>query len=85
MRPRRQIVAHGAPMRGIAPCGACHGSIAHKPGAPRLEGEPVAYLRAQMLAFKNGARHNDIQEQMRNIARAMTDQEIDEAARYYGD
>lgn len=79
------IVALGAPMRGIAPCGACHGSIAHKPGTPRLEGEPVAYLRAQMLAFKNGSRHNDIQEQMRNIARAMTDQEIEASARYYGD
>lgn len=32
-----------------------------------------------MLAFKN------IEAQMRMIARAMTDQEIDEAARYYGD
>ncbi len=78
------IVASGAPMRGIAPCGTCHGSVAHKVGSPWLEGEPVAYLRAQLIAFKTGARHNDILAQMRNVAVAMTDQEIEAAARYYG-
>ena len=84
-KPAPTIVAQGAPMRGIAPCGACHGSVGHKPGAPWLEGEPVAYLRGQMLAFRDGTRHNDIEAQMRIIARAMTDHEIDEAAHYYGD
>ncbi len=84
-KPAPSIVAEGAPMRGIAPCGACHGGVAHKAGSPWLDGEPVAYLHAQLLAFKNGTRHNDISDQMSNIARAMTDQEIDEAVRYYGD
>jgi cytochrome c553 len=83
-RPAPRIVESGAPMRGIAPCGACHGDIAHKLGTPRLAGEPIAYLRAQLLAFKTGERHNDVNQIMRNIARRMTPQEIDESAEYYG-
>jgi len=80
-----QIVASGAPMRGIAPCGACHGTVGSKAGAPWLEGEPAVYLRTQLEAFSSGARHNDIGEQMRNVARAMTPEEIDAASRYYAE
>ena len=83
MPPR--IVASGAPLRGIAPCGACHGEIATKAGAAWLEGEPAVYLRTQLEAFATGARHNDIGEQMRNVARRMTPQEIDAASRFYAD
>jgi cytochrome c553 len=77
------IVLNGAPMRNIAPCGSCHGGLANKTGSAWLEGQPEAYLRAQLIAFASGARHNDISEQMRNVARNMTPTEIDEAARYY--
>jgi len=77
------IVASGAPMRGIAPCGACHGTIGEKAGAPWLGGQPAAYLRAQLTAFASAARRNDIDEQMRNIARQMTPAEIEAASQYY--
>ncbi|WP_206955473.1 c-type cytochrome [Trinickia acidisoli] len=77
------IVATGSPMRNIAPCASCHGAADHKTGAPWLEGEPVAYIRAQLQAFAAGDRHNDISEQMRNVARQMTPAEIEAAARYY--
>lgn len=85
-QPQQQpirIVIYGAPTRGIAPCGACHGSLDNKPGSPWLEGESAVYLKAQLEAFATGHRRNDISAQMRNIARAMTPQEIDEAASYY--
>jgi cytochrome c553 len=78
-----RIVASGAPLRGIAPCGACHGEVGTKAAAAWLEGQPARYLRAQLMAFANGARHNDIEGQMRNVARAMTTQEVDAASRYY--
>ena len=78
-----QIVEDGAPMRSIAPCGACHGELGNKAGAPWLEGQPLAYLRAQLNAFANGARRNDIGQQMRNVARGMTPAEITEASRFY--
>lgn len=80
-----RIVASGAPLRGIAPCGACHGEVGTKAGAAWLEGQPVTYLRAQLGAFASGARRNDIDEQMRNVARAMTPQEMDAASRYYAE
>lgn len=83
-RPVPPLVATGAPMLGIAPCAACHGREAHKLGAPWLEGEPVAYLRAQLIAFKRGQRHGDINAVMRNVARPMTPEQIDAAARFYG-
>ncbi|HUN95445.1 MAG TPA: c-type cytochrome [Bradyrhizobium sp.] len=81
--PTPRVVIYGAPMRGIAPCGACHGSLDNKAGSPWLEGQSEAYLKAQLQAFASGERTNDISEQMRNIARALTPQEIDEAAAYY--
>lgn len=77
------IVATGSPMRNIAPCASCHGVADHKTGTPRLEGEPAAYIRAQLQLFAAGDRHNDISEQMRNVARQMTSEEIEAAARYY--
>jgi cytochrome c553 len=77
------IVAHGAPMRNIAPCAACHGGIDNKAGSPWLDGLPAAYTKAQLQAFATGARANDINEQMRNVARNMTPDEIDAAAAYY--
>ncbi len=80
-----RIVASGAPLRGIAPCGACHGELGAKAGAAWLEGQPVVYLHAQLEAFASGIRTNDIDEQMRNIARAMTPEEIDAASRYYAE
>ncbi|WDD96546.1 cytochrome c4 [Burkholderia sp. FERM BP-3421] len=77
------IVASGAPMRNIAPCASCHGGMDNKVGGPWLEGEPEVYIAAQLQAFASGARHNDISEQMRNVARQMTFDEIAAAARYY--
>jgi cytochrome c553 len=77
------IVATGAPMRNIAPCGSCHGGLDAKLGSPWLNGESSVYLRSQLVAFASGARHNDISEQMRNVARGMTPAEIEAAAQDY--
>jgi cytochrome c553 len=77
------IVVTGAPMRNIAPCASCHGGLDNKAGSPWLEGESATYLRAQLTDFGSGTRHNDISEQMRNIARHMTPAEIEAAAQYY--
>lgn len=78
-----QIVINGAPLRNIPPCGSCHGSIDNKVGSPRLQGQPAAYIKTQLQAFARDERHNDISQQMRNIARRLTPEEMDEAARYY--
>jgi len=80
-----RIVASGAPLRGIAPCGACHGEVDSKASAAWLEGQPAVYLRTQLEDFSTGARRNDIGEQMRNIARRMTPAEIAAASEFYAE
>lgn len=77
------LVRVGDPMRNIAPCISCHGGVDQKLGAPWLEGMPHDYLVAQLDAFRSGGRRNDSEAQMRNMARAMTDKEIEEVAAFY--
>ena len=79
----RRWCAWATPLRNIAPCISCHGGIDQKLGAPWIEGMPKAYLVLQLTAFRGGTRHNDGEAQMRNVARAMTDAEIDEVATFY--
>jgi cytochrome c553 len=72
-RVRRRYDAHALCRRGLDV----------KAGSPWLFGESANYLRAQLQAFADGTRHNDISQQMRNIARRMTTAEIEAAARYF--
>jgi cytochrome c553 len=81
--PLPRIVINGAPLRNIAPCGSCHGALDNKAGSPWLEGQSAVYIKSQLQAFASGERRNDISEQMRNVARRMTPEEIEEAAQYY--
>ncbi|MEX3854450.1 cytochrome c [Paraburkholderia sp. BR10923] len=78
-----RLVMQGDPQRNIAPCAACHGQLDRKGAAPWLGGLAAAYLTAQLQAFASGARHNDINEQMRHVARQMTPEEMDAVSRYY--
>jgi cytochrome c553 len=50
---------------------------------PILDGLPEAYLRQQLNAFKSGRRANDINQQMRNAAHQLSEQEVDILAKYY--
>jgi cytochrome c553 len=70
------LIVNGNPMRGVAPCAACHGPRGLVSGAPGLLGQQRAYAEQQMLAFKMDLRHNDIDAQMRSVARQLTDGEI---------
>jgi cytochrome c553 len=88
LRPARveaapAIVRFGAPMRNIAPCDTCHGGIDHTMASPWLHGAPKEYLRTQLAAFAKGERTNDINGQMRAMARRLTLAEIDDAAAFY--
>jgi cytochrome c553 len=78
-----KLAMQGDPRRNIAPCAACHGEMDRKGAAPWLGGQSSTYLAQQMRAFASGARRNDINEQMRNVARQLTSAEIDSLAKYY--
>jgi len=77
------LVRVGDPMRNIAPCISCHGGVDQKLGAPWLEGMSKQYLVQQLQDFQQGRRRNDGQQQMRNVARPMTADEIDGVAAFY--
>ena len=79
----RHLIEVGDPLRGIAPCAACHGPLGFTPGAPGLRGQQRAYLEQELQAFAAGNRRNDIREQMRTIARQLTSAEIATLAAYY--
>jgi cytochrome c553 len=82
--PPPRLVTVGDPQRGLAPCIACHGPMGRKRGAPVLDGQKVAYLQAQLEAFAAGTRRNDINQQMREVARSLQPVEIEVLARWYG-
>ncbi len=77
------LIMVGDPIRNIAPCATCHGGIAHKTGSPWLAGTPQLYVKTQLENFAKGVRRNDINGQMRNVARQMTGSEMAAIASYY--
>ena len=79
----RRLIEVGNPLRGMAPCAACHGPLGLTLGAPGVRGQQRAYLEQQMQAFKARERRNDISEQMRSVARQLTAEEIAMLAAYY--
>jgi cytochrome c553 len=82
--PAIRLVFAGDPKRGIPPCAACHGPGAQKLGAPSLRRQHTEYIERQLAAFAEGMRQNDINEQMRVIARELKPNEMHAVAGYYG-
>jgi len=86
--PMPEIVAHGKP--GVArACALCH--LADGRGRPEnapLQGLPTDYIVQQLRDFQQGLRHSaDPRKantlEMENIAKALTEDEIRDAARYF--
>ena len=82
--PTLRLIFVGDPGRGIPPCAVCHGPDGQKVGAPALRGQHAAYIERQLASFAQGGRQNDINEQMRTIAAALTQDEMHTLAAYYG-
>ena len=79
--PMPESVAHGRP-RELRACGFCH--LVNGQGRPEnasLAGLPAAYIIQQMADFKSGVRRD--YARMNGIAKAMTDEEIRQAAQWF--
>lgn len=75
----------GDPAQGIPACTACHGPKGNgleSAGFAALGGQNPQYTIAQLKAFRSGARANDTNRMMRDIAAKLTDDQI-EALAYY--
>ncbi|WP_051242032.1 c-type cytochrome [Stappia stellulata] len=72
--------------RDVTACVMCHegiGDLAEIAIAPPLEGQPAAYIEAQLTAWKAGKRSGSPLGVMERIADAMTDAEIAAVAAFY--
>ena len=69
---------------GVAACAGCHGPDgAGIPSQyPRIGGQYAEYVEAQLKAFRSGARANDPNGMMRDVAAKMTEPEIKAVAEY---
>jgi cytochrome c553 len=70
---------------GVPACSSCHGANgAGVPAAkwPALSGQHPAYIEAQLKAFAEGARNNDPNNMMRDIASRLTAAEMKAVAAY---
>jgi cytochrome c553 len=80
----RRLIFVGDEERGIPPCAGCHGPLGHKIGAPTLTGQHAAYIAWQLAAFAQDTRQNDINEQMRMLAKELTPDEMHIIANFLG-
>ncbi|MFT6194463.1 MAG: cytochrome c553 [Cognaticolwellia sp.] len=81
----KKLYLGGDPKRKITACVACHGvngKGAEKAGFPVIAGQNEAYLKAQLMQFKNGERYNDYNTMMRSVASKLTAADMDELAKY---
>ncbi len=71
--------------RGITACIACHGSDAKgmsQAGFPAVAGQSAIYLKSQLEKFRDGARNNDKNAMMQNIAFKLEDADITALVKY---
>jgi cytochrome c553 len=74
----------GDAVHGIPACGGCHGPAGAGIPAqfPRLAGQYAEYVAAQLTAFREGKRTNDLNGVMRGVAAHMNDGQIRAVAEY---
>ena len=81
----QNIYRGGNKEKGVAACIGCHGPTgAGNPAAkfPALSSQQSAYAEKAMKDFRSGARSNDPNKMMRQIAGRMSDKEIEAVASY---
>ena len=81
----RKIYKGGNKYTGVPACAGCHSPNAtgNSPASfPALAGQKTTYLVKTLKDFQSGARANDVNEIMRNIAAKLTENEINAVAAY---
>jgi cytochrome c553 len=83
---RGQTLAElGDESKRLQACANCHGprGMGLPPAIPALAGQPAAYLKAQLQAWKGGTRKNDGGRLMGSVAAKLDDEDMDAVAQYY--
>ena len=81
----QRLFRAGDPKTGVPACAACHGPNGDgNPAASyaSIKGQHAPYTAAQLKAYRAGTRQTDQNQMMRNVAAALTDEQIDAVAAY---
>ena len=73
--------------RGIPSCAACHGPRGNGSSLakfPKISFQHPGYIKAQLEKFRDGTRHNDLNGMMSDIAKKLTDKDIEVLSQYLG-
>lgn len=71
--------------KGITACIACHGPRGNGTslsGFPDISGQHAEYIKVQLKAFKSGERANSLNGMMEDIAKKMSDKDIEVISNY---
>ena len=71
--------------RKVTACGACHGPAGNgmsAAGFPALSGQNPEYISKQLKMFRSNTRENDKNAVMRDVAKLMSDEQIEAIAHY---
>lgn len=82
-----QLYRGGDSTRGIAACIACHGprgTGASLAGFPKISFQHANYLKTTLKEFRGGQRNNDLNGMMHDIAKKLTDEDIEVLSQYLG-
>ncbi|GAB3628136.1 cytochrome C [Pandoraea terrae] len=82
----RHLNENGDWKRNVPACATCHGQSGEGVVGtfPRLAGQQPDYIASQLIAWRDGRRKNSPQSLMDDIASRMTDEEVWDAANYFG-
>ena len=83
----KALYSAGDSERGLTACIACHGPRGNGTelsGFPKISGQHAQYIKAQLNKFRDGTRENDMNEMMGDIAKKLTDKDIDTLSQYVG-
>ncbi len=83
----KALYTAGDAERGVTACIACHGPRGNGTelsGFPKISGQHAEYIKAQLEKFRDGSRNNDMNAMMRDVAKKLTDADIETLSKYVG-
>lgn len=83
--PIERLALYGDWKRQLPGCVQCHGPGGNGIGEhfPPLAGQPASYLAGQLAAWRDGSRRNDPNQLMVDVAKALSDSEVQALASYF--
>ncbi|MCF7501528.1 MULTISPECIES: c-type cytochrome [unclassified Pseudoalteromonas] len=83
----QQLFKAGDAERGIPSCAACHGPRGNGTSLakfPKISFQHPEYIKSQLEKFRDGTRNNDLNGMMQDIAKKLTDEDIEVLSKYLG-